>query len=235
MEQNSEQLVEHLFRSEYGKLVATLTRIFGASNIQLAEDMVQETLIAALNNWSTKGIPDNPSAWLMQVAKRKAINELKRSRINQRHQNKPFLFLESYTLDIESIFLQKEIEDNLLRMIFTCCHPSLSKASQIALILKTLCGFGIKEVANALVTTESTINKRLYRAKQRIRDSKLPFAIPKHEELEERLQTVGLSLYLLFNEGYNSSTNKTIIRKELCLEAMRLTKMLTHHFHHLSV
>ena len=128
------------------------------------------------------------------------------------------------------MFLENEIEDSQLRMIFTCCHPSLNTESQVALTLKTLCGFGVKEVANALLTSESTINKRLYRAKKTIRETNLPFTIPQGKELETRLNTVILTLYLLFNEGYNSSSSDSIIKKELCLEALRLAKLLAEHF-----
>jgi len=206
-----------------------MTRIFGSSNIQLAEDIVQETLIAALNNWSTEGPPENPPAWLMQVAKRKALNELKHNKMVQEH-NQAAAYLNSPGNEINNLFLQGEIEDSQLRMIFTCCHPSLSTESQISLTLKTLCGFGVKEVANALLTSESTINKRLYRAKTSIRDSNIPFEIPQGAELYQRLETVSLALYLMFNEGYNSTLGDTIIQKGLCLEAMRLTQLLIAHF-----
>ena len=198
--------------------------MFGPSHIELAEDVVQETLIAALEHWSTSQVPNNPAAWLMQVAKRKAINELKR--------HKMFSIDELGTLQIsdsdhqEDIFLDDEIADSQLRMIFTCCHPSLTVESQIALTLKTLCGFGVTEVANALMTTESTINKRLYRAKKTIRESNIPFDIPIGMEFNRRLDIVILTLYLLFNEGYNSSSGNSMIRKELCLEAFRLTHLL---------
>lgn len=229
MKNESNQIVEHLFRTEYGKLVAILTRIFGPSNIQLAEDIVQETLIAALHHWSLSGLPANPTGWLVQVAKRKALNELKRNQMMQKHHQAGFLN-KNEGLEIDTVFLPEEIEDSQLRMIFTCCHLSLSTESKIALTLKTLCGFGVKEVANALLINESTINKRLYRAKKTIRESDLPFDIPQGKELDERLETVCLTLYLLFNEGYNSSVGSSIIRKELCLEAIRLIKLLLNHF-----
>lgn len=230
-EQSSGQLVEHLFRTESGKLVAILTKIFGVSNIQLAEDMMQDTLIAAIDNWSTNGIPDNPSAWLMQVSRRKVLNELKRNKLNHNNQNTFSNTGGYYDQHIDDFFLEKEIEDSQLRMIFTCCHPSLNTASQISLTLKTLCGFGIREVARALLTTESTISKRLYRAKKIIRQSGLDFTIPAGNDLEKRLYTVCLTLYLMFNEGYNASNSSAIINKDLCLEAMRLTKLLADYFY----
>lgn len=230
MSERSEQIVEHLFRTEYGKLVAILTRFFGASEIQLSEDIVQETLISALEHWSIDGIPSNPTGWLIQVSKRKALNHLKRKKMIEKHHHSGE-FIQKATNEIGLIFLPNEIADSQLRMIFTCCHPSLNSESQIALTLKTLCGFGVKEVANALLTTDSTINKRLFRAKKSIRDSNVAFDIPQGKELEVRLETVGLALYLLFNEGYNSTSGDSIIKKELCLEAIRLTKLLVDHFH----
>lgn len=229
MGKQSEQIVEDLFRTEYSKLVSSLIRFFGLGDIQLAEDIIQETLIAALDNWSTNQIPDNPTGWLIQVAKRKALNELKHRKVVQRHRSKSLLFRDPED-ELEQIFLESEIEDSQLRMIFTSCHPSLSQESQIALTLKTLCGFGVKEVAKALLTTESTINKRLYRAKKTIRESEIPFDIPQGKELISRLDTVMITLYLLFNEGYNSSSDNTPITKELCLEAMRLVRLLATHF-----
>ena len=229
MPKQSNQIVEHLFRTEYGKLVASLTRIFGTSHIQLAEDIMQETLISALNSWSVDGIPSNPTGWLVQVAKRKALNQLKRNKMMQEHHRAEHLRQNSNNA-VGLVFLEGEIEDSQLRMIFTCCHPSLKVESQIALTLKTLCGFGVREVANALLTNESTINKRLYRAKASIRKSNLPFSIPQGKELESRLETVSLTLYLLFNEGYNSTGGDNLIQKSLCLEAIRLTKLLVDHF-----
>ena len=225
----SNQLVEHLFRTEYGKLVAILTKFFGPSHIQLAEDVVQETLISALNNWSTDGLPSNPSGWLVQVAKRKALNELKKNNMIRKHHDSQALSQNTQS-EMDPIWLDGEIEDSQLRMIFTCCHNSLDVKSQIALTLKTLCGFGIKEVANALLTNEPTINKRLYRAKGKIRNSQLSFTIPQGKDLDQRLNTVGITLYLLFNEGYNSSSGNSVIQKDLCLEAVRLVKLLVDHF-----
>jgi len=228
LEKNNDQIVEHLFRTEYGKLVAILTRLFGSAHIQLAEDVVQDTLISALEYWSINGTPSNPTGWLVQVAKRKAFNVLKRNKIMQTHQVEIFSGDSDNVSD--TIFLEDEIKDSQLRMIFTCCYPSLTVKSQIALTLKTLCGFGVSEVASALLTTTSTINKKLYRAKTTIRDSEAPFDIPQGKELGARLEAVSLTLYLFFNEGYNSSSNNSLIRKELCLEAIRLTKLVVDHF-----
>ncbi len=224
------RLVDHLFRREAGKLVAILTRIFGSANIELAEDIVQDTLLAALNHWSVGTVPDNPAAWLTQVAKRKAFNELQRRKTAAAHRERQDASAATNSVSLDEIFLEREIPDSQLRMIFTCCHPALSLPSQIALTLKTLCGFGVSEVARALLSSESTINKRLYRAKQKIRRKEIPFSIPSGPMLEERLDAVCLTLYLLFNEGYTSSHRESVIRRELCIEAMRLTRLLLEHF-----
>jgi len=233
MPQNSNVLIDQLFRKEYGKLVSTLTRLFGTAHIQLAEDVVQDALITALNKWSIEGVPDNPSAWLIQVAKRKALNELNRNQMKESHNQ----FLTS-SIDSEekvsSVFMEDEIEDSQLRMIFTCCHPSLNSESQIALTLKTLCGFGVQEVANAFLTSKATINKRLFRAKSTLRKSNAAFQIPSGADLHPRLQNVCTTLYLLFNEGYNASSGDSVIQKTFCLEAMRLLKLLENQFNEVS-
>jgi RNA polymerase sigma factor (sigma-70 family) len=223
-------LVSHLFRHEAGKLVAILTRIFGPGNIQLAEDIVQDTLIAAMDSWTGHDLPDNPAAWLMQVAKRKALNELRRTKVVYRHCEASGDENGDYVAWVEGIFLDKEIQDSQLRMIFTCCHPSLSMKSQTALTLKVLCGFSIKEVSQALLTSEDVIHKRLYRSKEKIRSQKIPFNIPSRDKLTGRIDAVCLTLYLLFNEGYNSSSSEKIIRKDLCAEALRLTILLNQYF-----
>jgi RNA polymerase sigma factor (sigma-70 family) len=211
-------------------MVAILTRLFGIHNLELAEDVLQDTLHQALKDWSVGGVPDNPAGWLMVVAKRKAINTIKR----ERHL-RPFAadldallkseWTSSYTMD--QVFLETEIKDSQLRMIFTCCHPALPMEAQIALTLKTLCGFSIYEIAAALLTSESNINKRLYRAKEKIRESAINFSVPAGKKLFERLDAVLLIIYLLFNEGYNATGDNLAIRKDLCLEAMRLAMLLT--------
>lgn len=229
MDQSNQQLIEHLFRTEYGKLVALITRFFGPSHIQIAEDVVQDTLISALSNWGTIGVPSNPSGWLYQVAKHKMLNEIERNNMKLRHHHTLFEALQKLE-ESDSIFLDDEIEDSQLRMIFTCSHSSLDIKSQIALTLKTLCGFGVKEIAKALLDNEVAINKRLYRAKEKIRNSKSPFGIPQGKELSKKIESVSTTLYLLFNEGYNSTRGDSVIQKELCLEAIRLTNLLVNHF-----
>lgn len=229
MTDSSQQLIDHLFRTEYGKLVAMLTGIFGPAHIELAEDIVQDSLITALHHWSVDGIPKNPTAWLFQVARRKVLNELKRKQMLRAHHQSGLLDYRGTDLE-KDVFLDNEIQDSQLRMIFTCCHPALTTSSQIALTLKTLCGFGVKELASALLTKESAINKRLYRSKEIIRKEQTLFKIPQGLALQGRLENVALTLYLLFNEGYNSSTGNQVIQKDMCLEAMRLTKLLVDRF-----
>ncbi|MEO8149494.1 MAG: sigma-70 family RNA polymerase sigma factor [Bacteroidia bacterium] len=224
------KLVDHLFRHESGKMVAVLTRIFGTQNLDLAEDVVQDSLIEAMSQWQYKGIPDNPSAWLFRVAKNKALNILNREKYKREYSSDVAHYLQSeWTVEpaLSHLFSEQEIQDDQLRMIFTCCHPSISPDSQIALALKTLCGFSIPEIAKAFLTNDETINKRLVRARQKIRDYKIPFEVPQGRELEKRLQTVLETIYLLFNEGYSASKGNDIIRYELCEEAIRLTHIIT--------
>lgn len=210
-------------------MVAILTRLFGIHNLGMAEDIMQDTLHQALMDWSTGSIPDNPPGWLMVVAKRKAINAVRRERLHRSFARDMDAMLKSewtagYALD--QVFMEDEIKDSQLRMIFTCCHPSLPMEGQLALTLKTLCGFTIPEIAAAMLTTESNINKRLYRAKEKIRNEEIPFTVPTGLHILSRLDAVLLVIYLLFNEGYNSSGDNPVIRQDLCLEAMRLAMLL---------
>lgn len=228
--ENVNQIVDQLFRHESGKMVSVLTKILGPSNIELAEDVVQDAIIEAINQWSYKGVPGNPTGWLYNVAKHKAINFLNREKLRKKYSSELAHLLQSeWTARpaINHFFSEQEIEDDQLRMMFTCCHPSISPDSQIALTLKTLCGFSIPEIAKAFLTNEETINKRLVRARKKIREDEIPFEIPKGSELEKRLQTVLESIFLLFNEGYSASKGNDIIRYELCEEAIRLAYIIT--------
>jgi len=229
-DQRVQALVDHLFRHEAGKMVAILTRIFGFHNLALAEDVLQDTLHQALKDWCLGGIPDNPSGWLMVVAKRKAINIIRREKHTRSFASDMDTLLRSewttsYTID--QVFLPEEIKDSMLRMIFTCCHPALPIEAQLALTLKTLCGFSIEETSSALLTSESNISKRLYRAKEKIRSEQIDFSVPFGSHLRQRLDAVLLVIYLLFNEGYSTTSDNPAIRKDLCLEAMRLVMLLT--------
>jgi RNA polymerase sigma factor (sigma-70 family) len=229
-EQNVNQIVSHLFRHEAGKMAAVLTRMVGLQNLNIAEDIVQDTLLQALNVWKIKGIPENPPAWLYTVAKRKAIDVI-RQRTSHAHIEKDLAqaFKSEWTLApaINHLFFEHEIEDSQLRMMFACCHPDIPYESQIALILKTLCGLSISEIAHSFLTTDETITKRLYRAREKIREEGIELEILSSKILTDRQETVLHTLYLLFSEGYNSTHADKLIRHDLCEEAMRLCLLLT--------
>jgi RNA polymerase sigma-70 factor (ECF subfamily) len=213
-------------------MVSVLTKIFGPHNLQLAEDVVQDTLLKAMNTWKINGIPDNPSAWLFTAAKNTAIDVIrKEKRHHEFAGHNAYLLQSEYTLSptINEWMNKDAIEDDQLRMMFTCCHPSLAAESQVSLILKTLCGFSIAEIAKAFITTNDTIEKRLYRARQKFREEKVVFEIPKKEELEQRLDNVLTAIYLLFNEGYNSTQHEELVRKDLLEESLRLGELLILH------
>jgi RNA polymerase sigma-70 factor (ECF subfamily) len=229
---NLNQLVDHLFRHESGKMVSALSRLLGFQNLETSQDIVQDTLLRAMNTWSYNGIPDNPPGWLYKVAKNKAIDFLRRQKkFNEIRPQYAYLVESEYSLTptIHNLFLENEIRDSQLRMMFACCHPSIAEESQIALALKTLCGLSVNEIARAFLTNDETISKRIYRAKEKIKAEKIELDVPGNTELPERLDAVLKSLYLLFNEGYNSSNPEMLIREDLCEEAMRLCQLLTQH------
>jgi len=209
-----------------------LTRIFGADNLELAEDVVQESLIEALTQWTYNGTPENPSAWLFKVAKNKALNIISHEKQKSKYASDVTHFLKSqWTVEpaLEHIFSEQEILDDQLKMMFTCCHLAISTDSQIALTLKTLCGFSIPEIAKAFLTTDENINKRLVRAREKIREDKIPFELPEGQNLDGRLDAVLQTIYLLFNEGYSASSGNDLIRYELCEEAIRLSEIIVAH------
>jgi RNA polymerase sigma factor (sigma-70 family) len=223
-------LVEHLFRQEAGKIISALTGSFGLRNLELIEDAVQEALLKALRVWSYGTIPPNPAAWLMQVARNHALDNLRRN--SRWHEKEKQVALEqelSESPGAKPIFSDEEIKDDQLRMIFACCHPAVARESQIALPLKLLCGFNVEEIARAFLTGPETIAKRLTRARERLRSNTVPFEIPSGPQLTERLDSVLDVLYLLFNEGYNASQGEDLIRRDLCDEAIRLTNLLAEH------
>ena len=223
-------IVDHLFRHESGKMIAVLTRLFGIHNLELAEDVVQDAFLKATQSWKFNELPKNPSGWLMQVAKNKAIDIVRRQQ-NFNHYSKELAHqIQNETENtVQHFFLDTEIPDSQLRMIFACCHPSMNEEDQIALTLKIISGFGVAEIARALITNEDAISKRLYRARQFIKENNIQLEIPTGDELTARLETVLTVLYLLFNEGYNSLKADELIRKDLCAEAMRLCLLLLEH------
>lgn len=219
------KLIPHLFRAEFSKIVAVICKTFGLSNIQIAEDIVSETFLIATETWGLKGIPDNPTAWLYKVAKNKTKDYFKREKIFREKIVPEFQNNDSaYNLEIN--LSTKNIFDSQLQMLFAVCNPIISAEAQITLALKILCGFGVDEIAEAFLTTKETINKRLYRAKEKLRKNKIDLSAPLKNELDNRLNNVLSIIYLLFNEGYYSTTSKKTLKKELCIEAMRLTYML---------
>jgi RNA polymerase sigma factor (sigma-70 family) len=229
LEQDVNKLAGHLFRHESGKMAAVLTRIVGLQNLELAQDLVQDTLLKAINTWKIKGIPENPSAWLYTVAKRKALDTIRQQKIHTAIESDlARAFKSEWTMApaVQHLFFDHEIEDSQLRMMFACCHPAIPYESQIALTLKTLCGLSISEIAHSFLTTDETITKRLYRAREKIREEKIDLEIPSSQTLVTRTETVLHTIYLLFTEGYNSSHPDQLIRHDLCEEAMRLCLLL---------
>jgi RNA polymerase sigma-70 factor (ECF subfamily) len=221
--------VEHFFRHEAGRLVAVLTRIFGWRHFDLVEEMVQATLLTALQSWRVQGIPPNPSAWIQRVARNRILDALRRGKIGERVALAWAAARPGFSAGIDELFVDSEIEDSQLRLMFACCHPSLAREDQLALTLKTLCGFGNAEIARGLLVQEETVKKRLQRAKQRLSEQHTSLEAPPAEELEQRLDSVHQVLYLLFNEGYSASSGEAAIRADLCEEAARLCFLLCSH------
>src|SRR5215471_18006805 len=226
------ELNEHLFRRESGRMVATLTRIFGVHNLQLAEDVVQDAFCRALEVWKFRGVPENPSAWLMATAKNRALDILRRDRTARTFAPELGRLLQSeWTLApvVDQLFAANEIKDDQLRMMFSCCHPRLPEEARVALVLNILCGFSVSEIASAFVSTHAAIEKRITRAKKVFAGSKTLFDVAAAAEFFARLPAVHRALYLLFNEGYHGASAETAVRSELCQEAMRLARMLVEH------
>jgi RNA polymerase sigma factor (sigma-70 family) len=229
---NITQVVDHLFRQESGKMIAVLSRLLGLQNIETAQDIVQDTLLQAMNTWGYNTLPDKPAAWLYRVAKNKAIDFIRREKkFRDITPQYAYLLDSEWTLPatVQQLFLDTEIQDSQLRMMFACCHPSITPESQVALTLKILCGLSVNEIAQAFLTSADTISKRIYRAKEKINAEKIELDVPSGPDLPMRLDAVLTSLYLLFNEGYNSSHPDDLIREDLCQEAMRLCMLLTEH------
>ncbi len=224
-------LVEHFFRREAGRLVAVLTRLFGWRNFDLVEEMVQATLLDALQSWRVRGIPDNPSAWIHRVAKNKILDSLRRTEITRRVNRDWSSSRRSHEEGVDELFLDTAIEDSQLRMIFACCHPLLTRENQLALTLKTLCGFGTTEIARALLVNEEAIKKRLQRATKDLIDHHISLDAPDAAQLIDRLDAVHQVLYLIFNEGHSSSRGDAAIRADLCEDAAYLCHLLCTHPH----
>lgn len=220
-------LLPHLFRTEFRKITAVLCKRFGIEHIEIAEDIASETFLSALETWTYRGIPENPEAWLYSVAKNKARNHLSRDHIFREKITPQVIQSKPEVAEIEIDLSDRNIADSQLQMLFAICHPSISKEAQVGLSLRILCGFGIDEIANAFLISKETINKRLFRAKEKLRLEKVKIEFPGEDEIHKRLETVLTTLYLLFNEGYYSESQDSVLREDLCLEATRLTYLLT--------
>ncbi|WP_426789584.1 RNA polymerase sigma factor [Sphingobacterium sp. WOUb80] len=220
--------LKQLFQQEFTKIVAVISKSFGLQYIEIAEDIVSETFLVATESWQTKGVPANPTAWLYTVAKQKTLAHFRRNKIFTDkiipviRQKEP----EGETFD-EFSFSQENIKDSQLKMLFAICTPAIASEAQIGLALRILCGFGIEEIAEAFLSNKETINKRLFRAKEKLRLEKIELELPSEAEIIKRLDNVLHIIYLLFNEGYYSKTQNQILRKELCVEALRLALMLS--------
>ena len=226
-----QELIPHLFRTEFRKITAVLCKLFGIAHMEIAEDIAGETFLSALETWPYKGIPENPAAWLYSVAKNKAKNYINREHI---FTEKVAGQIKSATPLTEEMIIdlsEKNITDSQLQMMFAICHPAIPVESQIGLALRILCGFGIDEIANALLTNKETINKRLFRAREKLRLEKVTIEFPDARKINQRIEPVLTTLYLLFNEGYYSESQDNILREDLCLEAMRLTYLLIENEH----
>ncbi|MGV3604644.1 MAG: RNA polymerase sigma factor [Dyadobacter fermentans] len=219
-------LIPHLFRTEYRKIVSVLCRRFGFQEIEVAEDIASDTFLTASQSWGIEGVPPNPVGWLYQVAKNKAKNHLHRNTIWQEKIAPDIQDYAPVSDDADIDLSAQNIMDSQLQMMFAICHPAISAESQIALSLRILCGFGIDEIADAFHTSKDTINKRLLRAKEKLREVGIGIEMPEAAQVEARLEPVLATIYLLFNEGYYSMSKNKALRRDLCLEAMRLCTML---------
>lgn len=227
MSDSTSQLVAHFFRHESANVIAVLTRAFGIRRLPMIEDMVQVAMLEAMDSWKHQGIPDRPAAWVHRVATQRIIDELRREQAFLRAVERSGHSVADQQQVVEAWFEDSGLGDSLLRMMFVCCHPLLDRAAQIALTLKTLCGFGVPEVASALLLPEETVRKRIQRARKALADANISVSLPSGEELIGRRVIVHDVLYLMFNEGYSTTRGYAVIRDDVCEEALRLCHLLS--------
>jgi RNA polymerase sigma factor (sigma-70 family) len=227
MMQENETL-KQLFQKEFSKIVAVISKQFGLQHIEIAEDIVSETFLQALETWKNKGTPANPTAWIYKVAQRKTLYHFRREKIFDQKIVPNLKSNREINDEIPSLdFSPQNIKDSQLQMLFAICNPAIASEAQIGLALRILCGFSIEEIAEAFLSNEETIKKRLFRAKEKLRADKVKMELPPEKEIEQRLDNVLHIIYLLFTEGYYSKTQNEVLRKDFCLEAMRLCLQLT--------
>jgi len=222
-------MIQELYRKEYGRMVTVLCSRFGIAYIDEAEDIVSDTFLSAAETWGLNGVPSNPVAWLYAVARNNALNYLKHGKVFHQRVKKDLVHGSERSVEMDIDLSDQNITDSQLRMLFAICHPSIPAEAQVSLALRVLCGFTIDEIAQALLTSKSNINKRLFRAKDKLRTEGVEIAFPHEGEISTRLDTVLMCLYLLFNEGYFSASPDKVLRKDFCLESMRLTWLLAGH------
>lgn len=220
---------DHFFRHQSARMVSILSRTYGLQYLELIEDCVQDALIDAVESWPLQGAPRNPGGWLYDVARKKLINQLNRKQKWEKKIAPNFYSQTSQQSDMK-ILKDDVIQDAQLEMLFACCHPQLQKEAQLAMALKTLCGFGISEIASALLTSKETINKQLYRSKKQFREGKIRLGLPGKTGLAARVEMVLKIMYLMFNEGYFSAGSEMTLSKDLCFESIRLTQELEQAF-----
>jgi predicted RNA polymerase sigma factor len=225
-ELTNSELIPHLFRTEYRKIVSVLVKLFGIEHIETAEDIASDTFLLAAETWGLKGLPKNPTAWLYTVAKNKTKDQLKHGSVFDKKIAPELKRIRALSSETEIDLSEANINDSQLQMMFAICHPGIPVEAQIGLSLNILCGFGADEIADAFLTNREATYKRLQRAKEKLRTDKVEISIPSAQQLNDRLETVLTTLYLLFSEGYYSSSQNTSLRKDLCVEAMRLNLML---------
>jgi len=222
MSGNANAAVDAVYSSEWGRIVSTLIRSFG--DFDLAEEAAQEAFAAAVNQWRSEGVPDSPAAWIIQTARHKAVDRIRRQ--ISFSEKVEYYAAELPTTTEQPQYDPDEIPDDRLRLIFTCCHPSLAPEAQVALTLRTLCGLETDEIARAFLVSAATMAQRLVRAKRKIRDARIPYKIPETGDMPARLDAVLTVIYLIFNEGYASTRGESLVRTDLCAEAIRLGRLL---------